>query len=82
MDAKTADECCPRFDPEPWDEKLLAWNEKMFVKDRVTSFLHIPLNYGVVMTRNIKAIEAAGAAPRPRLILADENSLWGADVYF
>lgn len=82
MDAKNAGECCPRFDPEPWDEKLLTWNEKKFVKDRVTSFMHIPLNYGAVMTRNIEAMEAAGAVPQPRLILADENSLWGADVYF
>lgn len=82
MDAREPTECCPRFDPEPWNEKLLAWSNKSFVKDRVTSFLHIPLNYGAVMTRNLEAIEAAGAAVRPRLILTDENSPWGADVYF
>lgn len=82
METKTPGECCPKFDPAPWDEKLLLWNDKKFVKDRVTSFLHIPLNYGAVMTRNLDAIEAAGALPGSRLILADENSLWGADVYF
>jgi hypothetical protein len=48
---------------------------------RVTSFLHIPLNYGAVMTRLGAAIEAAGAVPENRVILTDENSLWGADVY-
>lgn len=81
MDTKTAGECCPRFDPALWDDKLLTWTEKKFVKDRVTSFLHIPLNYGAVMARNLEAIEATGALAQPRLILADENSLWGADIY-
>lgn len=74
-------ECCPRFDPEPWDGKELRWQDKCFVKDRVTSFLHIPLNFGAVMKRNIGAIEAAGEKPGTMVILSDENSLWGADVY-
>jgi hypothetical protein len=75
------DECCPRFDPEPWDGKELRWHDKRFVKDRVTSFLHIPLNFGAVMKRNVALIEAAGAAPETMVVLCDENSLWGADVY-
>lgn len=75
------DACCPRFDPEPWDGKELRWQDKRFVKDRVTSFLHIPLNFGSVMKRNRALIEAAGAAPETRVVLSDENSLWGADVY-
>jgi hypothetical protein len=75
------DECCPQFDPKPWDGATLTWEGKRFVKDQVISFLHIPLNYGSVMTRTLAAIEAAGAAPANRIILTDENSLWGADVY-
>jgi len=74
-------ECCPRFDPQPWDETEFAWNNKRFVKDRVTSFLHIPLNFGAVMKRNVGPIHAVGAFPEPVVILTDENSLWGADVY-
>jgi hypothetical protein len=74
-------ECCPRFDPEPWDEKELTWENRRFVKDRVISFLHIPLNFGAVMKRNIAAIEAAGAKPQTMVVLSDEKSLWGADVY-
>lgn len=73
--------CCPPFDPAPWDGKTLTWTNKRFVKDRVTSFLHIPLNYGAVMTRNIDAIEAVNARPNPMIMLSDENSLWGADIY-
>jgi hypothetical protein len=39
------------------------------------------LNFGSVMKRNIEAIEAAGASPQNMIVLSDENSLWGADVY-
>jgi len=74
-------ECCPRFDPEPWDETELTWENRRFVKDRVTSFLHIPLNFGAVMKRNLGPIQAAGAFPDTVVVLSDENSLWGADVY-
>jgi hypothetical protein len=81
MSRSKPDECCPRFDPEPWDGKQLQWQNKRFVKDRVTSFFHIPLNFGAVMKRNVGQIEAAGANPETMVILSDENSLWGADVY-
>ena len=81
MTKSNPDECCPRFDPEPWDGKELRWQDKRFVKDRVASFLHIPLNFGAVMKRNVGQIEAAGASPEAMVVLSDENSLWGADVY-
>ena len=73
--------CCLRFDPEPWDEKEVTFEDKLFVKDHVTSFFHIPLNFGKVMIRNMEKIQKAEAlAPEP-LLLSDEKSLWGADVY-
>ena len=74
-------ECCPRFDPLPWDDKVITWDKKLFLKDRVRSFLHIPLNFGSVMRRNLAAIAAAEAAPAEMIVLSDENSLWGADVH-
>jgi hypothetical protein len=75
------DECCPKFDPQPWEEKTLTWENKRFVKDRVCSFMHIPLNFGAVMKRNMAKIEAADACSESMIVLSDENSLWGADVY-
>lgn len=75
------DICCPRFNPEPWDGKTLTWQGKRFVKDRVTSLFHIPLNYGAVMTRVDATIRAAGARLEEPVMLTDENSLWGADVF-
>ncbi len=76
-----SDECCPPFDPKPWEDKTFTWNNKRFVKDRVISILHFPLNFGAVMKRNMKTIAAAGAEADPMIVLSDENSLWGADVY-
>ncbi len=78
---RDATECCPRFEPEPWDDRDIIWENKQFLQDRVLSFLHIPLNFGAVMKRSMAAIEAAGATPDEVVVLSDENSLWGADVY-
>jgi hypothetical protein len=36
--------CCEPFNPEPWEDKEIKWENKMFIKDHVTSFLHIPLD--------------------------------------
>lgn len=76
-----SNECCPRFDPEPWDGTTRTWEDKLFVKDRVRSCFHIPLNFGAAMRRNMRAIEAAGASTEAMAVLSDENSLWGADIY-
>jgi hypothetical protein len=81
MNMQNTTECCPKFDPQPWDDKVITWDKKPFLQDRVRSFLHIPLNFGAVMKRSMAAIAAAGATPREMIVLSDENSLWGADVY-
>ena len=36
--------CCARLDTTLWDERELEWEDK--------SFLHIPLNFGAVISRN------------------------------
>jgi len=73
--------CCPRFNPQPWNEKEITFQDKLFIKDHVRCFMHIPLNFGKVMVKNMERIQKADAlAPEP-LLLSDENSLWGADVY-
>jgi len=74
--------CCPEFNPAPWDEQEVPWEARLFVKDRVRCLFHIPLNFAAVMTRNMAKIQAAEALPEDDvLVLADDNSLWGADVY-
>lgn len=74
--------CCPRFVPEPWDEKELRWENKLFLKDRVRCFFHIPLNFGKVMVRTMARIDQAGAfTPAPPLVLSDHTSKWNMDLY-
>jgi len=73
--------CCPRFNPEPWDEKEISWQDNLFIKDHVRSFLHIPLGFGKMMVKNVGMIEAADALLPEPIMLSDENSLWGSDVY-
>lgn len=73
--------CCEPFDPEPWQDKEIVWSNKEFVTDHVLSFLHMPLNFGQKVTKNMVLIAAAGAKTDHQLMLTDENSLWGADLY-
>ncbi len=73
--------CCEPFNPEMWQDKEIAWKDKIFIKDHVTSFLHIPLNFGKKMIKNMELIEKAGAKAEHQLILTDEKSLWGADIF-
>lgn len=73
--------CCPRFNVEPWQEKEITFQNKLFLKDHVTSFFHIPLNFGKVMSRDMAKIEKNNAAASKQLVLTDEKSLWGSDIY-
>jgi hypothetical protein len=41
----------------------------------------MPLNFGAVVTRDMKAVEDAGALAPEFLMLSDEKSLWGSDLY-
>ena len=74
--------CCPRFNPEPWDKKEFNWNNKHFVKDHVKSIFHIPINFGQVMTRNVEKIQKSHQKVNDDVVLTDEKSLWGSDVFF
>ncbi len=73
--------CCPRFDPGPWEDKEIKFQDKLFLKDHVRSFLHIPLNFDKIMVKNMEKITAANALTPEPLLLSDEKSMWGSDVY-
>ena len=81
MNSLNDDECCPKFDPALWDEKLFDWNKKKFVKDKVCSFFYMPLNFGQVMKRLDKKIRAANADMPDWLCLTEHTSKWKMDVY-
>jgi hypothetical protein len=74
-------ECCPKFDPEPWHEREFTWDDKPFIRDYVRQILHIPLNFGKVITGMMNKIEAAGAMPDEYIMLAYDPSAWKCELY-
>lgn len=73
--------CCAKLDRSVWDEKTFEWKDKLFLKDHMRAFQHIPLNYGSVISRDNAAIEQAEAYPERPLWLTEEVSPWGSDIY-
>ncbi len=73
--------CCARLDESRWQDKEVEWHDKLFLKDHIRAFLHIPLNFGSVIGRDNAAIENAAAYPEEPIWLTDEVSPWGSDVY-
>ena len=73
--------CCAQLNDAIWDEREVTWHNKMFLKDRIRTVLHVPINYGKVMTRANVSIETAEAYPERPLWLNDESSLWHSDLY-
>ncbi|MHC4322314.1 MAG: hydrolase [Planctomycetota bacterium] len=75
--------CCPRFNHEGWDEQLLHFRDKLFVKAKTLSFFHIPLNIGLVFPKMLKAIEDAQAVKMDEFIaLSYDPSPWRGEHYF
>jgi hypothetical protein len=73
--------CCPQFDPFPWDDKLIEWNSKRFIKDKVCTFLYMPLNFGSAMKRLDGKVKKANATMPDWLCLSDHTSKWNMDLY-
>lgn len=74
-------ECCPKFDPNPWHEKILEWKDKKFVKDKVFTFFYMPINFGAVVTKMMNAIEQEGGHSENWISLSDHTSMWNMDIY-
>ncbi|MFC1898739.1 hydrolase [Chloroflexota bacterium] len=84
-DNKDQASCCPRFDPEPWDEKEIIWKDKLFVKETVVEFMHMPLVplFKKKVIRMWQKIEKAGAKPDMAdfLMLTYDPSPWKGEIY-
>lgn len=75
--------CCPKFDPERFQEKTHVWKDKLFLQDEVLEFMHIPLNMGTVVRRMFGKIESAKAMPDSKdfLMLCYDPSPWKSEIY-
>jgi hypothetical protein len=72
--------CCAKLDRTQWDNRVFMWKDKPFLKDHIRAVLHIPLNYGAVISRDHAAIERAEAYPAEPFWLTEEVSPWGSDI--
>ena len=77
---KQEQECCPRFEPSIWEDKIFDWEKKRFIKDKVATFFYMPLNFGAVITRLVGKIKKAGAEMPDALCLSDHPSKWKMDL--
>jgi hypothetical protein len=73
--------CCARFDPGKYVDNELMWDHKLFAKVHVHSFAHVPLDMGRRIRKAAALIDAADARERDSVMLSDERSPWGADMY-
>ncbi len=77
--------CCPKFDPSIWDEKEFIWQDKLFIKDSIPTFFHMPLPsmVGSVMTKLWNIAKDAEAAPdiKDFLCLVYDPSAWKSEYY-
>jgi len=73
--------CCPKFIPEPWDDKIHEWNDKPFIKDKIFTLFYMPMNFGSVMKRLNERVESIGAKIPDYLCLSDHTSMWNMNVY-
>jgi hypothetical protein len=74
-------ECCPKFNPQPWDDKIVEWANKKFIKDSVFTLFYMPFNFGKVMKQLDAKIRNAQASVPDWLCLSDHTSKWNMDVY-
>jgi hypothetical protein len=83
MDAKNESQfdCCPPFEPEPWDDKIIQWENKRFIKESVCTFFYMPVNFGRTMKKLDKKVRQAGALMPGWLCLSDHTSKWNMDIY-
>lgn len=79
------EECCSKFDPKPWDEKIHHWKDKLFIKETLPQFFHMPLPWmiGKMIARMWKKAQDANAAPdiKDFLWLAYDPSPWKSEHY-
>ena len=74
-------ECCPEFNPAAWDNQVIEWDQKRFIKGRVCTFMFMPLNFGGAMRKMNALAGKAGADIPDWLCLSDHTSKWNMDIY-
>lgn len=75
--------CCPRFNPEGWDDQELHFKDKLFLKAKTKSIFHIPINMGSVFPETFSAIEKEHAMNDDEfIVLSYDPSPWTEEHFF
>lgn len=81
----TTKSCCPEFDKAPWDDKTHVWKDKLFIKESIPVFFHIPWPpmIGRLMERMHNKAHLVGAAPEAKdfLAMSTDPSPWRSEWY-
>jgi hypothetical protein len=81
MNRPSTHECCPEFNPAPWDDKAFEWHDKRFIKGHVCTLFYMPIGFGKVIVRLMGLAEKAGAKHPDDICLSDHTSKWNMDLY-
>jgi len=80
-------ECCPIFDVEKWDKKTFNWENKLFLKETISTFFHIPFPPMIgkkIMKMHSMAQKAGATIPdnTEALILFRDPSAFRSEIYY
>lgn len=73
--------CCEKLNPEPWNEKEIKLENKLFLKEHICCAFYIPMNFGKVMERAMNKIQAANANAAEFLMLYECKRPFKANIY-
>jgi hypothetical protein len=75
--------CCPKFNPEGWDDQDLHFENMRFVQADTLAVAHIPVNMGKVFTRVQNHITDADAQlPEGYLVLSKDVTAFRGEHLF
>ena len=83
---KENEECCPKFNPQKWDQQTYNWNNKPFIKETIPTLFHIPFPpmIGKKVTKMWKMIEYSKKAESEKqniLLLFRDPSAFKSEMY-
>lgn len=82
---KEKKECCPKFNPKKWDKRIHKWKNKLFIKESMPTFFHIPFPW-IISKKIIKLCKMAEdakveLAPLDALLLFHDSSAFKSEIY-
>ncbi len=85
--SKDVNECCPIFNPKKWDKKTYNWENKLFIRESIPAFFHIPF-IPMISKKMIKMIHLADEADAnleddaEMLILFHDPTAFKSEIYY